>query len=531
MLLDEQNPTLLIPMSRTSDFLLVFDTHISVYKDVLSGNPRCFPYDIHPEVLPPLMPGDSKHRPRWVGWDKTPRNPDFPKEAFYIAREDGRIMYVEGGQLNGLEMDIAGNWPYRIDSAFACLSVDNSEFSQSYPDVLIAGGAGNDGRLCKLGSWPAEYATPAPYPGTNQLSYIESISNWTPLTDLFVARLAGLPILSDRDRCSLFVANGSSPHGEVSELRLGLQSIVDHSFSGMKGCTGIWVVDSGSQITEMDGTSARQHYATLVITMPPETLVLRILRTQCDNRDHMSGAWEDGMWRVEQIPAEDELCDDGIIRDVETITACPWSKDFAVQITRDEIRSLRRPGLHYGDSIAFANPLLLAACKPGLPFIAIAFRESGNSYLGVLLLSPDGTFVRAESGDTRLQLDHDATCVEIFDIQGIVCIFVSTFGLNTYVLRVDDEGKLHSMMEGSMHNATTDNTRMIIDGAALLSAGDNLVLTCATRSGHLLSSIISLHQPGMHQTLCISLCANINSNHFVLLERGKNGHHFSAHYC
>lgn len=499
MLPDEKNPALLIPMSRTSDFLLVFDSHISVYKDVLSGNPRCYPHDIHKDVLPPLMPGDSKHKPRWVGWDKTPRNPDFPKEAFYIAREDGRIMYVEGGQLSGLEMDIAGNWPYRIDSAFACLSVDNSEFSQSYPDVLIAGGAGNDGRLCKLGSWPAEYTTAVSYTGTNQLSYIESISNWTPLTDLSVARLSGVPMLSERDRCSILVANGSSPNGEISELRLGLESVVDHSFGGMNGCTGMWVVDSGSQITEIDGASARQHYATLVVTMPPETLVIQILRTQCDNRGHMSGAWEDGDWRVKQIPDEDELCDDGVMRDVETITACAWSEEFAVQITRDEIRFLRRPGLHHCDSITFANPLLLAACKPGLPFVAVAFRESGNSYLDMLQLSPDGNFIKADSGDTRLQLDHDPTCVEMFEIQSAVCIFVSTFGLNTYLLRVDDNGKLHSVMEGSMHNATPDNTRMVIDGAALLSAGENLVLVCATRSGYLLSSILSLHQPGMRQ--------------------------------
>lgn len=503
---DEQNPTLLIPTSRTSDFLLVFDTHISVYKDVLSGDPRCTRHDIHPHVLPPLMPGESKHRPRWVGWDTTPRNPDFPKEAFYIAREDGRIMYVEGGQLNGLEMDIAGNWPYRIDSAFACLSVDNSEFSQSYPDVLIAGGAGNDGRLCKLGAWPSEYATGISYAGTYQLSYIESISNWTPLTDLSTARLSGLPMLSDRDRCSVLVANGSSPHGEVSELRLGLQSIVDHSFSGMKGCTGIWVVDSGSQITELEGTSARQHYVTLVITTPPETLVIRILRTQCDNRGSRSGAWEDGDWEVQQIPNQDELCDDAIMRDAETITACAWSKDIAVQVTRDEMRSLRRPSLQQGDSITFTSPLLLAACKPGLPFIAVAFRESGKSYLDVLRISPDGTFARAESRKTQLQLDQDPTCVEVFVIQGIIRVFVSTFGLKTYILRMDDEGKLHSVMEGSLHNAATDSTRMAIDGVALLSAGEDVVLTCATRSGYLLSSKLSLHLPGMYQVLDMLTC-------------------------
>lgn len=503
MLPDEQNPALLIPLSRTSDFLLVFDSHISVYKDVLSGTPRCIQHNIHDSVLPPLMPGDSKHGPRWVGWDKTPRNPDFPKETFYVAREDGRIMYVEGGQANGLETAVAGDWPYRIDTAFACLSVDNSEFSQSYPDVLIAGGAGNDGRLCKLGSWPAEYATAVPDPETNQLSYIESISNWTPLTDLSVARLSGLPTLPERDRYSILVANGSSPHGEVSDLRLGVQSIVDYSFSGMNGCTGIWVVDSGTQTTEIEGRSARQHYATLAITMPPETLLIRILRTQCDNRGQFSGAWEDGVWRVAQLPNEDEPSEDGIMRDVETITACAWSENFAVQITRDEIRSLRRPGLDLADSVTFASSLLLAACKPGLPFIAIAFRESGKSYLEILRICPNGSFVRSDLSNARLQLDHDPTCVELLDMQGTVCVFVSTFGLSTYVLRVDDDARLLSVVEGSLHNVGIDDTRMVIDGAVLLSAGANSSLVCATRSGYLLSSILSLSHPGAYQALSV----------------------------
>jgi hypothetical protein len=162
---------------------MVLDSHIAIYKDILSGAPHRLYAPIHEAILPPLLPGDSKRKPCWVEWDKTPRNPDFPKEAFYVAREDGRIMYAERGLTGTVETIEAGVWPYRIDSAFACLSVDNSEFSQSYPDVLIAGGVGNDGRLCKLGSWPAEYSYAVPYPGSNQLSYVESIANWTPLSE------------------------------------------------------------------------------------------------------------------------------------------------------------------------------------------------------------------------------------------------------------------------------------------------------------------------------------------------------------
>jgi hypothetical protein len=488
---EDRNPSLLIPLSRTPDFLLVLDTHIAVYKDVLSGTARRWVSPIDPLILPSLLPGDSKYRPRWIEWDKTPRNPDFSKEVFYVAREDGRIMYVERGATGAADTELAGDWPFRIDTAFACLSVDNSEFSQSYPDVLIAGGAGNDGRLCRLGSWPAEYAYAESYPGTNQLSYVETISNWTPLTDFVVTRLSGVPTLHERGRCSIFAATGSSPHGEITDLRHGLQSFVDHSFNGMNGCTGLWVVDHGSDTIELEGKTAKYHYATFAITMPPETLLIRIARTQREVRGEFSGAWEDGEWKVEQIPNEEVPSDDGVMRDVETITACPWSENFAIQITRDEVRVLRRPSLHQHDSESYNHSLLLAACRPGFPFIAISFRESGKTYLEVLRISPEGHIVRAMSSSTRFQLDHDPTCIELFEIDGSPYVFASTFGLRVYLMKVEGDGSLHSIMEDSLERATIDGARMVLESAVLLYTRDRPVLVCATRNGYLLSSSLS----------------------------------------
>lgn len=486
ILVDDHNPSLLIPLSRTSDFILVFDTHVTLYKDVLSGAPRRLEIRIAPEIIPSLLPGDSKRRPHWVEWDKTLRNPDFPKEAFYVAREDGRIMYLERGP-TGVDTVEAGDWPHRIDTAFACLSVDNSEYSQLYPDVLIAGGAGNDGRLCKLGSWPAEYSY-ASYPVSNELSHVDSISNWTPLTDLSVASPSGGPMLQERDRHSIFVANGSSPHGEISELRRGLQSLIDHSFSGMTGCTGLWVVDHGSQTLDLDGRMTRQHYAILIITMPPETLLIRIVRTQSEIRGDFSGAWEDGAWKVDQIPNDDEPTEDGVMRDMETITACPWTEKLAIQITRDEVRILYRPNLQKSDSFSCTSSILLAACRPGFPFVAITFRKSGRTYLEVLCISLDGHFVKTASQHSRFLLDHDPTCIELFKVDGTMCVLVGTFGSTIYFVKVDEKGNIHAMLEDTLRSAENDDVRMVLESASLLSTKDQQTLVCATRNGYLLSS-------------------------------------------
>jgi hypothetical protein len=449
------------------------------------------------------LPGDSKHRPRWVAWDKAPRNPDFPKEAFYVAREDGRVIYVEQGPAGSIDTEEAGDWQYRIDTAFACLSVDNSEFSQLYPDVLIAGGAGNDGLLCKVGSWPAESPYASSYLGTNQFAVVESIPSWAPLMDLSVARLSGMRTSHERDRSSLFVANGASPHGEVSELRYGLQSYVDASFGGMNGTTGLWLVDYGTQTVEIDGKVAKQHSVIFTVTLPPETLLIRLVRTQRESGSGFSGAWEDGAWKVEQLPTADDIVEDGVVRDVETIAACPWNENFAIQITRREARVLRRPNLQQSDSVAYSSPLLLSACRPGFPFFATVLRESNIPYLEAVRISHDGRLIRVTHENARMKLDYDPTCLELFDYEGVPCIFLSTFDSKIFLLAMNDEGHL-THLNKEFESPKIDGVSTLLESAVLLSSRDHLTLVCATRSGYLLSHSLTPSPVGKFQFLCLS---------------------------
>jgi hypothetical protein len=493
---EDQNPSLLIPLTRTPDFILVFGTHLSVYEDVLSGVPQRTATSIFSDVLLPILPGDSKRSPLWVGWDKALRNPDFRSDAFYVAREDGRVMYVErAGRLT--DMSDAGAWPCRIDTAFACLSVDNSEFSQLYPDVLIAGGVGNDSLLCKLGAWPAEYSYTSQYPAMNQFQYVESIPNWTPMTDLCITGLGGPRAAHEHSRSSVFIANGSAPHGELTELRHGLQSLVDDSASGMHGCTGIWILNHGTQTVNGRERTARRHYATFAITIPPETLVIRVIRTQPESRPEFSGAWDEGVWEKIQIPTGDEEVDDGIIRDVETIAACSWSEHFAVQITRTEARILHRPTLHYRDSIAYISPLLLGAVKPSYPFIAIAFRESGCTYVDILKITQDGHLVKNAPQTGRLPLETDPTCIELLDLDGIFYVFISTSDLRIMLLSVGDEGALQPVLQESMEIIGFQGERMLVESAVLVSSNEKSILLCGTRNGYLLSSPLAVSTQSM----------------------------------
>lgn len=515
-------PSLLIPLRRSPDFFLVFDEHISVYKNILSGDPARTLVPIDPGILLPLLPGDSKSRPKWTAWDKTLRNPDYPKEAFYLAREDGRIVYLVRGPAGTVEINEVGEWSHRLGAAFACLSVDNSEASQQYPDFLIAGGASNDGLLCKVGPWPIEYSYTEN--GMNSFSFIDSLPDWTPLTDLAVTKLSSPRAPEERQRASIFVANGNTPHGEISELRHGVQALVDDSFSGVNGCAGIWVVDHGSHVVEIEGTITRQHYAILAITLPPETLVIRVVRTQPESDTDFSGAWELGSWDKFQTPSNDDPLEDSLVRDEETICACPWTDEMSIQITRQEARTLLRPTLRQVDALSFNTSLLLAASRSACPFIAVVFREGGSTYLEIVRISSGGTFEK--TGNFRQQLLYDPTCVEILEIGGTPHVFVSTFDSKIIILKHQD-GQTSLVMEDSWHHDLPNGSQKLCESAAVLRSNGQQMLVCGMRDGTLLSSSFEVGGQGKLEQREVELSLTSSRHFFILLEVYPYGHHSS----
>ncbi|KAJ4354138.1 uncharacterized protein N0V89_005871 [Didymosphaeria variabile] len=481
---DNRNPSLLIPVSRSTDFLLVQNEHISICKGVLAGPPVTSKYPIPTRFLKQLRPGSNRGKPLWVQWDRAPRNPDFVKEAFYVAREDGTVIYVELGDIaHSLEISDAGSWPYPIDTAFACLKADSSEFAQSYPDVLIAGGFGSDGHLCKVGAWPKEYADKVPYSQTNAFGFVESLPNWAPLTDMSVTRLGNFPLPHDRKRASIFVSNGKAPCGEVSQLRQGLRALVDDTFEGLKGSTGLWIVDHGSTTFDQEGRSRRQDYATFVVNAPPETLVLLASRTQEEgsySQGSLGSAWDGGVWETDQ-PSQD-----GLIRHAETISACSITESLAVQVTYHEARLVSRPQLNQVGSITFPNPLLGAATKPGVPFIAVVFYEGTQSILQVIQVSNDKAFERSVEDTSRWTLPDDPTCIDILISENGPLIFVGIRHVGFSLFATNEQGSLAQLYHTNISSAGASGLQQTYESAVLLTTRGHEKLVCGTRTGLLI---------------------------------------------
>jgi hypothetical protein len=498
---EDRTPSLLIPLSRSADFLLVCDRHISLYRHILSGRPSRETCAIPDYIMAPLRPGASKSAPRWVQWSRAPRNPDFAKEAFYIAREDGMVAYVERGQSGTLEISEAGSWPYPIDTAFACLSVDNSEFAQSYPDVLISGGVGSDGHLCRVGAWPNEYAYTLPASESHVFSALESIPNWTPLTDMAVSRLPGPQSPDARYRAAIYVASGESPHGQVSELRHGLKALVEESFEAMTGCTGVYILDHGSGALRHEGLETRQHYVTFVIALPSESLVIRASRTLFDGsltQDEPSLAWDGGTWEMTELPLDGEDTVMAAIQDEETLSACAWNDGTAIQITRTTAKILHRPSLVEMVSLTFPHMLLQAAVVLGSKTLAVTFRKDNQAVLKLLSISSDGRFLGLQPQANEHSLPCDPTCLETMEYGGVAHVLVGTIDSQIHLFTVqsheDGDQSLALSASTRLANNTADEVGMVCESAVMLTTRTGPQLVCGTRNGYAISMYLDRQQ-------------------------------------
>jgi hypothetical protein len=102
-----------------------------------------------------------------------------------------------------------------------------------------------------------------------------------------------------------------------------------------------------------------------------------------------------------------------------------------------------------------------------------------------------------------MKLDYDPTCLELFDYEGVPCIFLSTFDSKIFLLAMNDEGHL-THLNKEFESPKIDGVSTLLESAVLLSSRDHLTLVCATRSGYLLSHSLTPSPVGKFQFLCLS---------------------------
>ncbi|KAL8807738.1 MAG: hypothetical protein Q9182_000549 [Xanthomendoza sp. 2 TL-2023] len=242
----ERMPLLLIPLTYGTSFALVCEHHITVYRDILTGNARGETGQLE-HYEPREEPSGSTTPPIWTQWARPMRSTERVQPAIdniYLCREDGVVRYIDIGEDSTPMMASyheAGILKANLSGAFATLDLGNES-----NDLLVAAGEMGDG-----GMW---YFKPR-----KALDLVGTFRNWTPLRDITAARvrspisdLVGMDSQPFERTEHLFACSGRGPrHSVLTEVRTGTEAVklglpVDLGELAAQGILNMWAMPDQS---------------------------------------------------------------------------------------------------------------------------------------------------------------------------------------------------------------------------------------------------------------------------------------------
>lgn len=244
---DERLPLLLVPLTKSTAFMLVSEKRITIYRDILTGNATTHTLPLRVEEPPErFLVGASRRSPIWTQWARPSRHdPHVQKhDNIYLCRDDGVICFLQIKDSVAQMVDSihqVDNLGVNIDTSFA--SIDLGAYGA---DLLVVGGDESDG-----GGWLFE-----PRQHANKKLVIP---NWTAVTDFTSAESsrigAGHPLANfrtGRDLNRLFASTGRDlRHGGITEIRCGIEASLEITLNlpqdiSQLGITQIWALDDVS---------------------------------------------------------------------------------------------------------------------------------------------------------------------------------------------------------------------------------------------------------------------------------------------
>ncbi|EAU35614.1 hypothetical protein ATEG_03812 [Aspergillus terreus NIH2624] len=380
--LDDRLPTMLIPLTKTSSWMLITTTAMVVYRNGLDSRQQ-------PSRYPLRVPDRESHRsPLWTRWARPLRNWQYNQrhDDIYLCREDGQISYLEIGNDGGVENQThLGQLCCDVDGAFDILDIGNEG-----DDLLLAAGNTGDGGLF------VQKARDHP-------RCVQKFMNWTPVTDSVLVKgqsedLSSTGVSSDR----LFVCSASSfARGAIVELRHGIEAQIGLAISveELTSTRDLWTMPDDAK------------GGVFVLTSDPISSMLLHIPSDFG----------------EEICAIDEA-DVGLNFGAQTLAAGCSDSGVIVQVTDKSIRlgaiseMLSKSRLDY-DSGKY---ITAAAVDQSACLIVAAIRSQHQMYLEFkrITLSDDSPQLLDVCQALTIQYEPVCICVEAFDTG--VFVFIGT---------------------------------------------------------------------------------------------------------
>lgn len=443
---EERLPTMLIPLTKTSSFMLITTKAMAVYRNGL--DPRR-----QPTRYPLRVPDrESRRSPLWTRWARPLRNWQYNQkhDDIYLCREDGQVAYLEIGNDGEVENHThLGQLCCDVDGAFDILDIGNEG-----DDLLLTAGNTGDGGLF------VQKARDHP-------KCVQKFINWTPVTDSLVVKSqnqdsSSAEVSSDR----LFICSASSfGRGAIVELRHGIEAQIGLAISleEISSTRDIWTMpnstDGGVFVLTSDPISS------MLLYLPPD-------------------------FREEGIHAIDDI-DSGLDSNAQTLAAGCTEFNAMIQVTSNSIRiGTVSEGVSSSCFDSDLGQFITSAAVDGpASLIVTAVRSEHQMSLHFKkVTSSDNEFQLCDvCQPLEIQYEPVFISIQILDIGS--CVLIGTGNGRLLVYRVE-EGQVILLSDTHVVVDNGDDMSMAIDSIALIRPNANsllekLLLLCGLRSGAL----------------------------------------------
>ena len=444
---EDRLPTMVIPLTKTSSFMLVTTNSMAVYKNRLDPRRQPSRYPL------PICDKQAQRSPLWTRWARPLRNWIYNQkhDDIYLCREDGRIFYLEIGNEGEIEnQTFLGLLHCDVDAAF-----DTLDIGHEGGDLLLAAGNMGDGGLF------VQKARDHP-------RCVQRFMNWTPVTDSVLVRSAShdsmaVDVASDR----LFVCSASTfGKGAISELRHGIEAQIGLAVSleGLSSTRDIWTMTD---------------YATggvYILTSDPVSSLLIYLPADFG----------------EEISAIDEA-DSGLDFSSQTLAAGCTPSGAIIQITERAVHlgTIGDPSSKSRFDYDLTQSVAAAAVNDSAALAATVLRTQQGTYVHLMKITSSDNQLQVSDIGERIEISYEPVSISI-ERFGFSCfVFIGTGSGKILVYRVLEE-TFTFVVETDVNVDKGDDISRAIESLAVIpletdGSLEKSILFCGLRGGILVS--------------------------------------------
>lgn len=445
-------PTMTIPLTKFSSFMLVNTTTMSIYKDRLDHPEPPSQYQL------PQPEYEQQKSPLWTRWARPLRNALYNQQHddIYLCREDGRLDYVgidnEGEFNNQTQL---GHLFCDVDAAFNSLDI-----GYEGGDLLLAAGSTGD-----VGLFVQK--------ARDQPRCVQRFVNWSPVTDSFIVKppsgsgAATDSIMGDR----LFVCSASNfGQGAVVELRHGIEAQIGLvvSLEELSDARDLWILPDS-----VNG-------GVFMLASDPISTTLLYLPTDFS----------------EEISAIDEA-DSGLDPNSPTLAAGYIEPGSIVQVISQAILigSTTDMGLHSRCDLGPGQNFAAAAVHGPASVIVTAIRTHQEMHIHLKKITAGGNNLELSDIFSPLAIDYEPVCMTIEKLDIGIFAFVGSGDGNVRVYHIGKGFRLLLVVPVTIDE--DEDISKAVDSLAIIKhakqPNNKNVLLCGLRSGFLVMFDITLN--------------------------------------